>query len=472
LVNYSLDERTVQSRFLIWRMSAQGFLDRPILGWGQENYYLVFQKYFNPGLYAQEPWFDRSHNLFFDWLIHAGILGLGSFLVMVGAAFFYIFRASRDEKFPRLTGMIVGALFLTHILQNIFVFDNLNTYILFFAFLAYSEWVTRPYLPSGQAALGKESETGRAVGAVTNGTAGFSTALVLLLVVFLLGYFIHVKPMQESKALIGTLQLLQTKGVSVDQIMGAFKQTLDYHTFGDGEVREQMANFARSVAGNSNYSVEDQKKFIAFTAEEFRKELLTPAKDVKLLLFLASILDRSLHIDPLYGQEAEKLMLDAIQLSPTKQILHFELAQLYLSQGRKEDTINVLKRVVELEPNFVQAKVNLLIVASIENRLDIVKEVIDSGINIRVLSEDGLQKIGKIYLSYQLYDKARPVYLQLVETSPGKSEYRATLAAILGEVGEYDHAIEEARKAAELDSNFAKEAETFIKIMEQKKGGR
>ena len=83
-----------------------------------------------------------------------------------------------------------------------------------------------------------------------------------------------------------------------------------------------------------------------------------------------------------------------------------------------------------------------------------------------------MQKIGKIYLSYQLYDKARPVYLQLVETSPGKSEYRATLAAILGEVGEYDHAIEEARKAAELDSNFVKEAETFIKIMEQKKGGR
>ena len=27
-------------------------------------------------MWGQEPWFDRSHNIFFDWLINAGLLGL------------------------------------------------------------------------------------------------------------------------------------------------------------------------------------------------------------------------------------------------------------------------------------------------------------------------------------------------------------------------------------------------------------
>lgn len=467
LVNYSLDEKTIQSRFKIWGMSAKGFLDRPVLGWGQENYYLVFQKYFHPGLFAQEPWFDRSHNLFFDWLIHAGVLGLASFLSVIGIAFYYIFKAAWSIRFPRFNGMVLAAVFLSYLLQNVFVFDNLNTYILFFAFLAYTEWLAYPHI-SGETSPSYERR--EFIPALQN--KGFAIALILLLAVFSSGYYLHLKPMKESKALIQTLQLAQTRGISMERIINAFKGTLSYRSFGDTEVREQMANFARSVPGNSSYSPEDQKKFVQFTVEEFRKETTNPAKDIKHMLFLASILSRAQQFDPQYGPEAERLLLDAIKLSPTKQIIQLELAQLYLSQGKTDATLDILKRVVELEPNYMQAKVNLLLVATLAKRNDIAKEVIDSGINITVLDEDALKRLGGIYVGYQLHDRAKPVYIYLTGMAPGKAEYRAALAAILGELGEYDAAIEEAKKAAELDNSFAAEAEAFIKIMEQRKVGR
>jgi len=230
-----------------------------------------------------------------------------------------------------------------------------------------------------------------------------------------------------------------------------------------------MANLARSVPGNSSYSPDDQKKFITFAVEEFRKETDRPAKDVKHMLFLASILSRAQGLDPQYGPEAEKLLLDAIKLSPTKQIIQLELAQLYLSQGKTDTTLDILKKVVELEPNYMQAKVNLLLVATLAKRDDIAKEVIDSGINIAVLDEDALKRLGGIYVGYRLYDKAKPVYIYLTGMAPGKAEYRATLSAILGELGEYDRAIEEAQKAAELDSSFTKEAEAFINLMMQRR---
>jgi len=137
LTNYSLHEGTVQDRFMIWGMSLKGVKERPILGWGQENYYLVFQKYFDPGLFRAEQWFDRSHNVFLDWAVHAGIPGLLAYLTIFGVFFWQIIALMRRERSAFFEGLLLIGLFATYFFQNLFVFDNLNSYLLFFAFLAY-----------------------------------------------------------------------------------------------------------------------------------------------------------------------------------------------------------------------------------------------------------------------------------------------------------------------------------------------
>jgi len=80
----SPEERTTKSRFIIWGMALEGFKKHPIFGWGPENFNLVFNKYYKASLWQQEPWFDRAHNVIFDWLIHGGALGL---LAYFGAFF-------------------------------------------------------------------------------------------------------------------------------------------------------------------------------------------------------------------------------------------------------------------------------------------------------------------------------------------------------------------------------------------------
>ena len=86
----SLEEATTKSRFLVWGMAMQGVKERPILGWGQESFNYVFNKYYDPQMYAQEQWFDRTHNVISDWLIAGGALGLLSYLSILFFAFFYI----------------------------------------------------------------------------------------------------------------------------------------------------------------------------------------------------------------------------------------------------------------------------------------------------------------------------------------------------------------------------------------------
>jgi len=151
LTSLSFTERTITSRFIIWGMSWQGVKERPILGWGPGNYGVVFAKYYTPELWMQEPWFDRSHNIVFDWLINAGILGLLSYLSIFIALLYVLWNNYVKKYFSLEIAILISALLAVYFFQNLFVFDNFATYISFFAVLAYVHSVaTAETLPVNQ----------------------------------------------------------------------------------------------------------------------------------------------------------------------------------------------------------------------------------------------------------------------------------------------------------------------------------
>ena len=121
-------------RSIIWGMSLEGIKERPILGWGQGNFNYVFNSQYDPRLYEQEQWFDRVHNILFDWLISGGVLGLISYFSIFASLFYYLVikpwrqpeQAFSVVERGILVGLIVG--YFTH---NIVVFDNIVSYIFF-----------------------------------------------------------------------------------------------------------------------------------------------------------------------------------------------------------------------------------------------------------------------------------------------------------------------------------------------------
>lgn len=137
----SLSEQTTQSRLIIWQMAIEGWKERPILGWGLENFNLVFNKYYDPRLWPQESWFDRAHNVVFDYLISGGILGLLSYLGIFFAAFYYLLRLVFSKKENAYAATAFIGLLGGYFFQNLFVFDQLTSYILFFGFLAYIHYL-------------------------------------------------------------------------------------------------------------------------------------------------------------------------------------------------------------------------------------------------------------------------------------------------------------------------------------------
>ena len=457
LTNYSLQEGTVQARFRIWGQSWKGFLERPILGWGQENYYLVFQKYYDPHLWGDEPWFDRSHNIFFDWLIHAGALGLGAYLATYVLLFNGIIRGIRKNKVPLWQGMLVLAALFAHILQNLFVFDNLNTYLLFFAFVAYGSFLFEEPMPQTQAAGGKYIRT-----RPNTYSQAHATFCGLAIILITSGYYLHVKPMQESAALIQALIAYQEK-VSVQQQINAFNQALSYHTFGDTEVREQIINIGRNIPGNQRFSNQEQIQYVKFSIDEMRKETARPAKDVKHLQILGSLLNQMLSTgDAQYITEAKQILEDAVTLSPTKQPVAFELAQFYLITGNGDAARDLLYRVWKLDPTYQVAGIHTWVMAIVTHKQEIIDEV-SKTFPLTSLSEFDLIRLGEAYRRAKDYSSALPFYGELVVSAPGNAKYHATYAALLANSGRIIEARKEAQKAITLDPSYAKDADSFLR---------
>lgn len=455
LTNYSLNEGTIQARFMIWGMSWEGFKERPILGWGQENYYLVFQKYFNPGLFGEEPWFDRSHNVFFDWLINAGLLGLLAYLSIFFIAFWMIARGMRRGSIAWLHGFVLFGLFLSYGFQNLFVFDNLNTYLLFFFFLAYTEYITRRH-PEGER-----------VGLTTHVQpipSGYQYGIVSILAVgmFINMYFINIQPIFQSQALIQALQVPRSE--TPDKLISAFERALAYQSFGDTEAREQLHRIARQVVDNALFSEEDRMRFVEFARTELKKETEKESADVKHFLFLGSLLWRSGNLNSTYIKEAEDVLTQAMRLSPGKQLVALELAQLYLSTGRAEPAVEVLARVWNMKREFPVITENVWIAAVLAGAEKMITE-------IKTYLENTDKKVNmfRIALAYSQikdFSSALTILEELIQGAPDIAQYHAVHAAFLAEVGRFNEARTEIEEAVRLDSGYQEQADQFFKLIE------
>src|SRR3989338_3229297 len=100
LVTISFDDITTQSRLLTWESSMKGWKDRPLLGYGYENYNVAFNKYFNPLIYrdaGSQIGFDRAHNVVFDVLVTSGILGMIAYMGLYGLVVAPAWRAARRD---------------------------------------------------------------------------------------------------------------------------------------------------------------------------------------------------------------------------------------------------------------------------------------------------------------------------------------------------------------------------------------
>jgi O-antigen ligase len=144
LLQLSLSDATAQTRLWVWGEAWQGFLERPVLGWGPENFTAVFDKFFNPNFYVPgqntETWFDRAHSVYFDYLSETGIFGLLSYLGIFFVFYWEFVKKAHKSGNSALQKGLIAVVPIAYLVQGIAIFDVFPMYISLFTFLAFAAY--------------------------------------------------------------------------------------------------------------------------------------------------------------------------------------------------------------------------------------------------------------------------------------------------------------------------------------------
>lgn len=373
IASISPKDVTTMGRLSIWQISYEAWKERPLLGYGQDNFTHIFARKFIPEkMWNLEPWYDRSHNVFFDWLVAAGVFGLLSYLSLFVIAAWMTWR--KGSQIPFNEKAILTGAFTGYFIHNIFVFDNLISYVLFILLLVYIAWRAAPGEAQEKHKPSQISEDAYVYGVVP-----------LVTVIGLISFYLMVyKPFALNVLLIRGLdfnRLVSTMSTpdALRVQRESFTAAVGMNIVGSREAREQFIQSAlRATQIQVPPTLSQQEKQAFVQAENdliqaTRNEIIASypslSEDVRALAMFGSFFNGVQDY-----VSAEQVLTRALTLSPEKQILAFELIKTYLLSNKAMDAYLLAKKVYESAPAFPDALKWYVVSSAYAHTFDTVKK--------------------------------------------------------------------------------------------------
>jgi len=449
-----IDER---ARVMIWGMAWEGFKDRPILGWGQGNFNYVFNKYYNPQMYDQEQWFDRAHNVLLDWLVGGGIIGLTVYLSIFVFGLYYLWERHKKTRgwldwikyksssilgYVRDTDVItphidvvstaiISGLLAAYFGHNLFVFDNITSFVMFALVLAFIHRIaSRTWkLFDTREDTTQDNWTRYGVPA----TAG------VLLVASI--YVFNWNGFMQAQTLIDALRL-SSRG----QLGGSyvhFQEALAYDSYGTQEVQEQLTQTAISLAANDQVPQNAEDRFVSLSTQEMKSRIKSEPLNARAPFFLGSLYRQRGEYE-----KAKKYYKQALELSPKKQAFLFDLGAIYLRQQEYTQAFDTLQKAYELAPEYQKARKLYATAAVYAKEFDVVESLAKE---IRQSWENAAKDVSEIP-----QDKKSEL-----------AQFHISIASVYARIGEFDRAIEQVRTAIDILPEFEDRGQEFIRQLQK-----
>lgn len=385
----SFSEQTVQSRLTIWSMALKSFRERPILGWGFNNFIIPYAKNYDPKMYGNEPWFDRTHNMPLEWLVSAGIIGFLTYLTLFTSFIWALIQGVRRKLFQKSTALIFIGMLVAYLIQISFVFDTLPTYLMlvlmlgFFSVISSSneeEWLRKNSLYLSATVSSSQFDNSekksrkelRRLKKLQKHSASFSLSLLRKIGIFatfmiaiILIILINIRPLKAAGTLIDALSAFnQQKFIETEE---NFKKALSFsrHTIGTEEIREQLAmNMLRFLSQPEFLKNPEIKSLYLFAIEEMEKQVgENPKENLKIRhnILLAQlyggfgIIERN---SELVKQSLNQYQI-SIQFAPNYFHLYPGMANILAQIGYFDEAIAAVKKAENLLLNVERYDANI-----------------------------------------------------------------------------------------------------------------
>jgi len=454
LAHISRQDATTNSRLLVWQSSWQSFLERPILGYGPNNFIYGLNKYYDPR--AEEQWFDRAHNFVFDYANTAGILGLLSYLGIFGAAFYQAFLIRKKEK---TKGSIVIGCLVAYLTTLLFVFDTINTWLPALVLFAYISFAAR------------ENENDYTKFYMADW--GYYPVLAIVIILAVLGgYNGVIKPVRTNLLMA---EAYKYSAADYKKTMELYHQAMMVGGIGEREIVLQENRYVLDALNNDQFNLQAKKAIFEQAEKDSLALLKKDPRELQVRLALAQTYLAYAKLNTFYIEETVNLLQEHITDSPKRVEIYFMLAQAKVLGNDYLAAIDWLERAYQAANEMDSVYENLMtLYAYTKNQVkldQVAQEYIDK---FPLLTAEQYRKVGQSYFQVGELAKAESIVRdRAIPREPENWMSYVSLASIYEQKKEYKKAAEYLSEVLNEHPNWADDVratvEAYIGDLESKK---
>jgi putative inorganic carbon (hco3(-)) transporter len=339
-------------RRIVWQGAVDLFKKYPLFGSGVET--------FAYGYYNVRPvehnlvseWdflYNKAHNEFLNILSTTGLVGLISYLSIMGAFTYLVVRGFLNNRLgtrERLLGLALLSGFWALAVSNFFGFSTVPVALVFFLFPALA----------GVALAESEAEEAMVKPRPVDGGEWIIGGIILVVVMVLLGQVYRLyaadkayakgKKFADADRLAQAIPFLQEASVKLKN-EPVYTEQLSLVAAKAAAVLQQSeqateaAQMARQAAALSDKTMSLNKVHLNYYKTRAR-----------VFVYLSQV-------NPQYIETARDALVEALRLAPTDAKILYNLALLYDQTGDDETALQLYEETIKLKPNYEGARMSL-----------------------------------------------------------------------------------------------------------------
>lgn len=486
----SIEGAIDRSRISAWRVSFHALKERPLLGYGPENFSIGFDKYYNPSLpgikhpASNISWWDRAHNFIFDIAVTAGIPALLIYLSLFGVLFWQLQRLKHAEinaegnadKTRKIAAHGIQTTFIAYLTANFFSFDTFSTYLIFFLLVGYSLHLISSNATEDisvnqrgyQREIGGRNWFQRLFTSVIRLRKPIIAILGVLLIWFLWQY--NIKPFQANTQ-INVAKYLTDEREGCEKKLNRIEKILKRSSFVSPYIRLKYTDFLKYCESkHPEKTLEYATRGTAALKENLKAQPLYTRNWILAGGFVSVLIEQEKDTQKKQEliKEANSYFEQAQILSPKRQQIFIEWTKHHLVSQNYQNAKEKAGICIDLNPELGDCYwflgISEIFLGNKNEGEAALKKAEERG--YPVLSLSALNQLAEAHTSANNYQELVRVYMELIKIKPSDFRYHATLAFLYRNLGSFERAREEARRVLELSPESREEVEEFLKTFE------
>ncbi len=340
-------------RPLTWQLSKEAIAEKPLFGWGIDNFDMAFQEHYDSSILDEEnggeAWMDRAHNILIDQTVESGYFGiiiyLLVYLVIIGSLC-YVILISKNKKNVILATVLL-VYFFGHLLEIQTAFDTTITYILLVIFSAISAILFNKT---------REEIHGEKKSIVVNSVIYYTIGLLFLIFGFTL-FFIGSIPILRAQNANGDIRRVGSSQKRLEIYPKLFSSNMDRGSFlwrTSNDIQRGVSLDPKIIEDPNQ--MEGLKNEIEIIISEYEKYLVQNPGDYRSMLNLSDmyIYQRLMDVDNL--DKAHLLLDRAILLVPQSPQAYWMKSVAYLYQAKFNEAKEWSEKAYNINPGIEESQ--------------------------------------------------------------------------------------------------------------------